>query len=197
MKAAVYNRFLHSMGGGERHSSMLAQVLAEEGHDVDLIGHEDVGKEILADHLGLDLAKVALRIVPDRGETDLARVSAEYDLFVNASYMSRIKARAPRNLYLCYFPTPFDHDLEPWRRRVIRTAAASASAGSRPRAAGAGRGRGRAAGPCCSSRPARTSASSSTSPVRARPARPSWSSATRTAASWPASRLPTGSGITR
>ncbi len=123
MKAAVYNRFLHSMGGGERHSSMLAQVLAEEGHDVDLIGHEDVGKEILADHLGLDLAKVALRIVPDRGETDLARVSAEYDLFVNASYMSRIKARAPRNLYLCYFPTPFDHDLEPWRRRVIRTAA--------------------------------------------------------------------------
>jgi glycosyltransferase involved in cell wall biosynthesis len=123
LKAAVYNRFLHSMGGGERHSSMLAQVLAEQGHDVDLIGHEDVGKEILADHLGLDLAKVSLRIVPDRGEIDMARVSSEYDLFVNASYMSRIKAQATRNLYLCYFPTPFDHDLAPWRRRVIRTVA--------------------------------------------------------------------------
>ena len=64
MKAAIYNRFLHSMGGGERHSSMLAQVLAEEGHEVDLIGHEDVGKDVLADHLGLDLAKVSLRVVP-------------------------------------------------------------------------------------------------------------------------------------
>src|SRR6266540_4286466 len=110
------------MGGGERHSSMLAQVLAEEGHEVDLIGHEDVGKDVLADHLGLDLAKVALRVVPDRGETDMARVSTEYDLFVNASYMSRIKARAAHNLYLCYFPTPFDHDMAAWRRRLVRLA---------------------------------------------------------------------------
>ena len=69
MKAAVYNRFLHSMGGGERHSSMLAQVLAEDGNEVDLIGHEDVGKDVLADHLGLNLAKVSLRVVSDRGES--------------------------------------------------------------------------------------------------------------------------------
>ena len=68
MKVAVYNRFLQSMGGGERHSSMLAQVLADDGHEVDLVGHEDVGKEIMADHLGLNLGKVHLRIVPDRGE---------------------------------------------------------------------------------------------------------------------------------
>ena len=111
MKVAVYNRFLQSMGGGERHSGMLAQVLADDGHDVDLVGHEDVGKEILADHLGLNLGKVTLRIVPDRGEDSVARLSAEYELFVNASYMSRVRAQAARDLYLCYFPTPADHDL--------------------------------------------------------------------------------------
>ena len=117
---AVYNRFLQSMGGGERHSGMLAQVLADDGHEVDLVGHEDVGKEILADHLGLNLGKVSLRIVPDRGEESVARLSASYDLFVNASYMSRVRARAARNLYLCYFPTPFDHDLAGWQRRTTR-----------------------------------------------------------------------------
>ncbi|HEV2873324.1 MAG TPA: hypothetical protein VG409_18130, partial [Actinomycetota bacterium] len=53
LKVAVYNRFLQSMGGGERHSSMLAQVLADDGHEVDLVGHKDVGKDLLADHLGL------------------------------------------------------------------------------------------------------------------------------------------------
>jgi hypothetical protein len=53
LKVAVYNRFLQSMGGGERHSSMLAQVLADEGHEVDLVGHTDVGKDLLADLLGL------------------------------------------------------------------------------------------------------------------------------------------------
>jgi glycosyltransferase involved in cell wall biosynthesis len=129
LKVAVYNRFLQSMGGGERHSSMLAQVMADEGHEVDLVGHEDVGKEILADHLGLNLGKVSLRIVPDRGEPQVARLSAEYELFVNASYMSRVKAQAPRNLYLCYFPTPFDHDLLSWQRRLVRLVGPQVRAG--------------------------------------------------------------------
>jgi hypothetical protein len=101
LKAAVYNRFLSSMGGGERHSCMLAQVLAEQGHDVDLVAHEDVGRDLLADHLGLNLAKVSLRVVPDRGDRDMAGVSSDYELFVNASYMSRVKARAIHNVYLC------------------------------------------------------------------------------------------------
>jgi glycosyltransferase involved in cell wall biosynthesis len=120
LKVAVYNRFLQSMGGGERHSSMLAQILADDGHEVDLVGHTDVGKDLLADHLGLNLGKVDLRIVPDRGEVQVAQLSASYELFVNASYMSRVKAQAPHNLYLCYFPTPFDHDLAGWQRRLAR-----------------------------------------------------------------------------
>ncbi len=122
MKVAVYNRFLQSMGGGERHSGMLAQVLADDGHDVDLVGHQDIGKDLLADHLGLNLGKVAMRIVPDRGEEAVARLSTEYELFVNASYMSRVRAQAARNLYLCYFPTPVDHDLAGWRRLLARLA---------------------------------------------------------------------------
>jgi glycosyltransferase involved in cell wall biosynthesis len=120
VKAAVYNRFLPSMGGGERHSCMLAQVLAEEGHEVELVTHEDVAKDLLADHLGLNLAKVSLRVVPDRGDRDMAGISADYGLFVNASYMSRVKARGAHNVYLCYFPTPFDHDLNRWRRWMVR-----------------------------------------------------------------------------
>jgi glycosyltransferase involved in cell wall biosynthesis len=120
LKVAIYNRFLQSMGGGERHSSMLAQLLAADGHEVDLVGHEDVGKEVLADHLGLNLGKVALRVVPDRGEASVADLSSQYELFVNASYMSRVHAQAARNLYLCYFPTPVDHDLSGWRRFLAR-----------------------------------------------------------------------------
>ena len=34
LRVAVHNQFLVSMGGGERHSCMLAQVLAERGHEV-------------------------------------------------------------------------------------------------------------------------------------------------------------------
>ena len=100
--------------------SVRVALLAERGQEVDLLTHEDVGKEQLADHLGLRVEKVSLRVVPDRGEQDLTARSAEYELFVNASYMSRVKARAVHNVCLCYFPTPFDHDLGRWRRWLLR-----------------------------------------------------------------------------
>lgn len=120
MRAAVYDRFWHSQGGGERHSGMIASLLARDGAQVDLLGHADFDLAELADHLGLDLSGVRLRVVPDQGDLALAAVSADYDLFVNGSYMSRLAPRARRNAYLCYFPTPFDADLSAWRRTLAR-----------------------------------------------------------------------------
>ena len=120
MRAAIYDRFWHSQGGGERHCAMIGVALAQDGVEVDLLGHTEVDKDELAEHLGLDLSQVRLRIVPDKGDEEVARLSADYDLFVNGSYMSRLAPRARRNAYLCYFPTPFDADLSPWRRVLAR-----------------------------------------------------------------------------
>ena len=47
-------------------------------------------------------------------------LSAAYDLWVTATYMSGC-GRGPAAAYLCFFPTPFDHDLSSWRRRAVRT----------------------------------------------------------------------------
>ncbi|MFN2625168.1 MAG: hypothetical protein ABR520_03670, partial [Mycobacteriales bacterium] len=120
MRVCVYNRFLSTMGGGERYTGMLAAVLAADVDHVDLLSHDEVDLSLLGEHLGLDLAKVHQRVVADTGELDVAEVSAEYDLFVNASYMSRLVPRAPRNIYICYFPTPHDHDLSPSQRALLR-----------------------------------------------------------------------------
>ena len=122
MRAAIYNRFWHSQGGGERHSGMIGSVLSHDGVQVDLVGHTEVDKDELADHLGLDLSRVDLRIVPERGDLATAALSEDYDLWVNGSYMSRLKPRSRKAAYLCYFPTPFDADLAPWQRAVSRRA---------------------------------------------------------------------------
>ncbi|HVE74671.1 MAG TPA: glycosyltransferase family 4 protein, partial [Mycobacteriales bacterium] len=111
----------HSQGGGERHSGKIAEVLSHDGVAVDLLGHREVDKDDLALHLGLDLSRCSLRIVPDKGDEELALLSRDYDLFVNGSYMSRLVPQARRNAYLCYFPTPFDADLTPWQKRLART----------------------------------------------------------------------------
>lgn len=122
VRAAVYNRFWHSMGGGERHNGMIAQVLAADGADVDILGHSDVDLDALGSHLGLDLRGCRYVRLPDRGEQAVAALSAGYDLFVNGSYMSRIEPQSARSAYLCFFPTPFDHDMAPWRKAAVRTA---------------------------------------------------------------------------
>jgi glycosyltransferase involved in cell wall biosynthesis len=132
-RAAVYNRFWQSRGGGERHSGKLAEVLAGDGWDVDLIGHAGVDRDELAAHLGLDLSACTLRVVPDSGDDDISTVSAEYDLFVNATHMSRVHAQARHNVYLCYFPTPHDFDAAPWRRFVLRNVAPYVARGLPPR----------------------------------------------------------------
>ena len=130
-RAAVHNRFWHSMGGGERHSGKLAEVLAADGWQVDLLGHTDVDRDELAARLGLDLSRTALRIVPYRGDGDVAASSAEYDLFVEASHMSRVRPRAARNVYLCYFPTPLDFDQPRWKRLALRHVAPLVARGER------------------------------------------------------------------
>jgi hypothetical protein len=94
MRAAIYDRFWHSQGGGERHSGMVGVVLSQDGVEVDLLTHQELDKDALAEHLGLDLSGSGVRLVPDKGDHEVAVVSGDYDLFVNGSYMSRLAPRA-------------------------------------------------------------------------------------------------------
>src|SRR5687768_6346798 len=111
------------MGGGERHSGKLAEVLAATGWQVDLVGPTPLTPAEIGARLGLDLTGVRLRVVADRGDAALAEMSAQYDLFVNVSHMSRLAPRARRNVFLCYFPTPYDAPAPGWQRWVLRTVA--------------------------------------------------------------------------
>ena len=119
-RAAIYNRFWHTSGGGERYSAAIGQFLARSGVEVDLIGHEDVDLEALGSMLALDLSRVNLRVIPDAGDHAVAAVSSEYDLWVNATHMSRLMPRARRSVYICWFPAPLDYDQPTVRRAVNR-----------------------------------------------------------------------------
>src|SRR3978361_1313985 len=106
---------------------MVAQVLSQptsEGgcgvEQVELLGHTEQDLDDLGRHLGLDLSRCRYRLLPDRGDAALAEVSEEYDFWLTASYMSRLAPRATRSAYLCWFPTPFDHDLARRRKTLVR-----------------------------------------------------------------------------
>ncbi len=102
MRIGLYNRWLRTAGGGEKYSLALAGVLARLG-EVDLLAPEVVDLPAIADRLNLPSDGLRLRRV-DGDESAVARVSAEYDLFLNATFMGLPKSRARRSVLVVYFP---------------------------------------------------------------------------------------------
>ncbi|MBM4436214.1 MAG: glycosyltransferase [Actinobacteria bacterium] len=105
MKAGVYNRWLHQKGGGERHAAMAAAVLAER-FDTELITHRAIARDELAASLNLDLARVGIRVIPALPPNRFRDFTRQYDLFVNASFMTSQPSAARRSMMLVLFPSP-------------------------------------------------------------------------------------------
>ena len=99
-KAAIYNPYLDTLGGGERYTLTFAKVLAEEGFDVDIEWNNSNIKEKLAQRFGLKLPN-NINVVDsvNRGEN--------YDLIFYVSDGSIPTLRSSKN-YL-HFQVPFQN----------------------------------------------------------------------------------------
>ena len=115
---AIYNLYWSTYGGGEQVSAAIAEVL-KSTHRVTLLGPEPIDLEATRTRLGVDLSGCEWRKVVDDGEASEA--SADFDVFVNGTYLSRARNLARTGLYYVHFPglpvTP--------RQRVVRTVARS------------------------------------------------------------------------
>ncbi len=108
---AIYDRYLSTAGGGERYSCKIAEVLSKkEGYSIDLITDIYANLEEISGKLNLDLRSVNLKVFPFISEDYASKITEKYDLFINATYLSSLPAYGSKNIYLCYFPTPFDVD---------------------------------------------------------------------------------------
>ncbi len=118
MRIGIFNRWLQTQGGGERQTGAAAQALAADGHEVTFITTTPTDLSALARRLNLDLANVALRVIPDLPYSEIAALTAEYDLFINGSHMDAIPNRAPASILFIYFPRP--RDLAPLARLTLQ-----------------------------------------------------------------------------
>ncbi|MCL5073809.1 MAG: glycosyltransferase [Actinobacteria bacterium] len=111
IKIGIYDRYLSTLGGGERYSCKMAEILSRKtDYSVDLVTdiYSDLDK--VSSRLNLDLSKVSLKVFPFLSEEYAKRITGNYDIFINATYLSSLSAFGKRNIYLCYFPTKFDVD---------------------------------------------------------------------------------------
>jgi glycosyltransferase involved in cell wall biosynthesis len=101
LSVAVYDLYWDTFGGGEQVDGSIAQVLAAD-HDVTLLGPRPPDVEATRQRLGVDLSACGYRRVVDDGEASAA--SADFDLFVNGTYLSKAINHAPIGYYYVHFP---------------------------------------------------------------------------------------------
>ncbi len=120
VKIGIYDRYLSTIGGGERYSCKAAEILSgQKDYEVDLLTDLYVDLDKVSGQLNLDLSRVNLKIFPFISPDYAQGITKEYDLFINATYLSSLPAFGRRNLYLCYFPTPFDVDFTRLHRFLL------------------------------------------------------------------------------
>jgi glycosyltransferase involved in cell wall biosynthesis len=100
VRAAVYNPYLDTLGGGERYTLGFAGVLVENGFSVDLQWKNSDIKKVLETRFGVDLSEI--NIVNDIKKGD------DYDLCFWVSDGSTPLLRARKNIL--HFQVPF-HDV--------------------------------------------------------------------------------------
>jgi glycosyltransferase involved in cell wall biosynthesis len=97
----------------------MAQVLART-RTVELLGPDPIDPGELAARLRLDLTDIGFRRVGNREEAVTA-ASADYDLFVNVSFLSSAPSVGPGSVYVVHFPADVDADLSWAQRLALRT----------------------------------------------------------------------------
>lgn len=101
LRVGVYDLYWQTLGGGEQVDGSIAQVLAHD-HDVTLLGPHEPDVEATMRRLGVDLSACGYdRIVDD---VEAGEASANFDVFVNGTYLSKAVNQAPVGYYYVHFP---------------------------------------------------------------------------------------------
>lgn len=101
LRVGVYDLYWSTLGGGEQVAGTIASVLADD-HDVTLLGPAPLDLDVTRERLGIDLGGCAFRLVQD--DADASSASADFDLFVNVTYLSSATNHAACGWYYVHFP---------------------------------------------------------------------------------------------
>jgi glycosyltransferase involved in cell wall biosynthesis len=106
LKIAIYDRWLATLGGGERLCLAVADHLSTR-HDVTFFSAQTAPLDEIARKLNMQPRRVQFEVVKS---ADLPALTARFDVFINASQGDFIPSSASHNVMLVYFPAPIHLD---------------------------------------------------------------------------------------
>lgn len=117
--AGIYDRWLHTLGGGERHTVAIADFLASQGYTVTLLTHRPTNLEALKKKFGLSSLPFTVRYLPELWDYELTSYTKEYDLFVLSSFADIIPSKAKHSILSVFFPISLQLTPKEWLTRVV------------------------------------------------------------------------------
>ncbi len=111
LRVGIYDKWLNSMGGGEKVATVMAEVLSKAGHKVDIISNFDCDMGQLESKMGVDLSRVNTVVWYERSYSILSPKTKKYDLFINVSFLDHLPSLAKKSIYYILFPTPMKNSL--------------------------------------------------------------------------------------
>jgi O-antigen biosynthesis protein len=127
MSIAIYDCGLHFIGGGQKYVATIAALL-QDRFNITFIANKPVTISELESWYGLNLAKCQVKVIPlefyeKRGMQcidssiiaddmenpfdEIATDSKNYDVFINANQLEKVKPLSPISIFFCHFPNAF------------------------------------------------------------------------------------------
>jgi glycosyltransferase involved in cell wall biosynthesis len=102
--AAIYDRWLHTLGGGEQVAFAYAQALSEMGYKVDLVTHKLIDPDKAEKKMGISLKKINIKYIEESSSKELSGLSGKYDVFINTSHLDYFPNRSKNGILSVFFP---------------------------------------------------------------------------------------------
>ncbi|TAE96052.1 MAG: glycosyltransferase [Oscillatoriales cyanobacterium] len=112
MSIAIYDHGLHFIGGGQKYVATIASLLQNE-FDITFIANKPVCKiKIIPlqfyEKRGMQcIDSIIIAEDMENPFDEIARESKNYDIFVNANQLEKVKPLSPISVFFCHFPNTF------------------------------------------------------------------------------------------
>lgn len=103
--AAVYDRWLSTLGGGEQVAFAYAEALRDLGYKTTLLTHQKVDIAEAEKKMNVNLKDINIRYLPNLLDYQLSEFTEDYDIFISNSFLDYIPNRSKIGLLSIFFPS--------------------------------------------------------------------------------------------
>jgi len=112
--AAIYDRWLSTLGGGEQVAFAYASCLRDLGYKTTLLTHQEVNEKKAQKKMDVDLDNIEIKYLPPHNSKEISKYTAEYDIFINTSYLDYFANHSRQGIMSVFFPgrifiSPFEY----------------------------------------------------------------------------------------